>query len=61
MPKCQSPGVHISTFARRHRGTSAPRHIGEPDYSFNGLNAFTATTKVTVYRVGTLVYGTEPP
>ena len=31
------------------------------DYSFNGLNAFTATTKVTVYRVGTLVYGTEPP
>jgi len=31
------------------------------DYSFNGATAFTTTTKVTVYRVGVLVYGTEPP
>jgi hypothetical protein len=30
------------------------------DYSFNGATAFTATTKITVYRVGVLVYGTEP-
>jgi hypothetical protein len=30
------------------------------DYSYNGLTAFTATTNVTVYRLGTLVYGTEP-
>ena len=30
------------------------------DYSYNGATAFTTTTKVTVYRVGTLVYGTEP-
>ena len=31
------------------------------DYSLNGAAAFTTTTKVTVYRVGVLVYGTEPP
>ena len=31
------------------------------DYSFNAATAFTTTTKVTVYRVGALVYGTEPP
>jgi hypothetical protein len=31
------------------------------DYSYNGAAAFTATTKVTVYRSGTLIYGTEPP
>jgi len=30
------------------------------DYSYNAATAFTATTKVTVYRVGVLVYGTEP-
>jgi endoglucanase len=30
------------------------------DYSYNGAASFTTTTKVTVYRVGTLVYGTEP-
>ena len=30
------------------------------DYSYNGATAFTTTTKVTVYRVGALVYGTEP-
>jgi len=31
------------------------------DYSYNAATAFTNTTKVTVYRVGALVYGTEPP
>ena len=31
------------------------------DYSYNGATAFTTTTKITVYRVGVLVYGTEPP
>jgi hypothetical protein len=31
------------------------------DYSYNAATSFTATTKVTVYRVGVLVYGTEPP
>ena len=31
------------------------------DYSYNAATNFTATTKVTVYRVGVLVYGTEPP
>ena len=30
------------------------------DYSYNAATAFTTTTKVTVYRVGALVYGTEP-
>jgi len=30
------------------------------DYSFNNSAAFATTTKVTVYRLGTLVYGTEP-
>jgi hypothetical protein len=30
------------------------------DYSYNGSTSFAVTTKVTVYRVGTLVYGTEP-
>lgn len=30
------------------------------DYSFNGATAFTTTSKVTVYRQGVLVYGTEP-
>ena len=29
------------------------------DYSYNALTAFTTTTKVTVYRVGVLVYGTD--
>jgi Cellulose binding domain len=31
------------------------------DYSYNGVTGYTATTKVTVYRNGTLIYGTEPP
>ena len=31
------------------------------DYSYNAATAFTTTTKVTVYRVGALAYGTEPP
>jgi len=31
------------------------------DYSYNGVTTYTATTKVTVYRKGTLIYGTEPP
>jgi hypothetical protein len=32
------------------------------DYSYNGsMTSFATTTKVTVYRVGALVYGTEPP
>ena len=31
------------------------------DYSYNGSTSFATTTKVTVYRLGTLVYGTEPP
>jgi len=31
------------------------------DYSFNAATTFMTTTKVTVYRVGALVYGTEPP
>jgi hypothetical protein len=31
------------------------------DYSFNNQTAFTATTNITVYRAGVLVYGTEPP
>ena len=31
------------------------------DYSFGAsASSFTTTTKITVYRVGTLVYGTEP-
>jgi hypothetical protein len=30
------------------------------DYSYNGKTTFTTTTNVTVYRLGTLVYGTEP-
>jgi hypothetical protein len=30
------------------------------DYSYNAATAFTATTRVTVYRVGVLVHGTEP-
>jgi hypothetical protein len=30
------------------------------DYSYNGAASYTATTKVTVYRNGTLIYGTEP-
>jgi len=31
------------------------------DYSYNAATAFATTTRVTVYRVGVLVYGTEPP
>ena len=32
------------------------------DYSYNAsMMTFATTTKVTVYRLGTLVYGTEPP
>jgi len=31
------------------------------DYSYNNSASFATTSKVTVYRVGTLVYGTEPP
>ena len=31
------------------------------DHSYNGAAGYTATTKVTVYRNGTLIYGTEPP
>jgi hypothetical protein len=31
------------------------------DYSFNNATAFTTTMNVTVYRVGVLVYGNEPP
>jgi endoglucanase len=31
------------------------------DYSYSASTSFTATTKVTVYRLGNLVYGTEPP
>jgi hypothetical protein len=30
------------------------------DYSFNNSGTFATTTRVTVYRAGTLVYGTEP-
>jgi Cellulose binding domain len=31
------------------------------DYSYNAVTSFTTTTRVTAYRVGVLVYGTEPP
>ena len=32
------------------------------DYSFNNtMTSFATTTRVTVYRAGVLVYGTEPP
>jgi hypothetical protein len=30
------------------------------DYSFNNATSFMTTTKVTVYRAGFLIYGTEP-
>jgi hypothetical protein len=30
------------------------------DYSYNASTSFAPTTRVTVYRAGTLVYGTEP-
>jgi hypothetical protein len=30
------------------------------DYSYSGAAAYTTTTRVTVYRAGFLVYGTEP-
>ncbi len=30
------------------------------DYSYNGSASYKATTTITVYRNGTLVYGTEP-
>jgi hypothetical protein len=30
------------------------------DYSYNGSTSYVATTAVTVYRNGTLIYGTEP-
>jgi hypothetical protein len=30
------------------------------DYSYNAATSFTTTTKITVYRLGVLVYGTEP-
>lgn len=30
------------------------------DYSYNASASFAVTTKVTVYRAGNLVYGTEP-
>jgi hypothetical protein len=31
------------------------------DYSYNGSASLAVTPNVTVYRVGVLVYGTEPP
>jgi len=31
------------------------------DYSYTASGAFMTTTKVTAYRLGVLVYGTEPP
>jgi hypothetical protein len=31
------------------------------DYSYNASTSFAPTTKVTAYRIGVLVYGTEPP
>ena len=31
------------------------------DYSFSGTTVFAATTKVTAYRSGVLIYGVEPP
>jgi len=31
------------------------------DYSYNASGSFLPTTKVTAYRLGVLVFGTEPP
>jgi hypothetical protein len=31
------------------------------DYSYTASQTFMVTTKVTAYRLGVLIYGTEPP
>jgi hypothetical protein len=45
------PGFHKSDFSNFSQAN---------DYSYNAATAFTATTKVTLYLGGVLIYGTEP-
>jgi hypothetical protein len=45
------PGFHKSDFSNYSQAN---------DYSYNAATAFTATTKVTLYLGGVLIYGAEP-
>jgi hypothetical protein len=49
------------TLACDSRRTTSQNYTQTGDYSYNGSASLAVTPNVTVYRVGVLVYGTEPP
>jgi hypothetical protein len=54
-------GANTSNIQTRFNKNDFSNYNEANDYSYTGSLSFMMTTKVTVYRLGVLVYGTEPP
>ena len=59
-PAISNPGAPPRSRSQFHKNDWR-NYTETNDYSYNAATAFTVTTRVTVYRLGMLVYGTEPP
>jgi hypothetical protein len=53
-------GANTSDIQARFNKNDFSAYNEANDYSYTGSLSFMTTTKVTVYRLGVLVYGTEP-
>jgi hypothetical protein len=54
-------GANTSNIQTRFNKNDFSNYNEANDYSYTGSLTFMATGKVTAYRLGVLVYGTEPP
>jgi hypothetical protein len=54
-------GANTSDIQARFNKNDFSPYNEANDYSYTGSLSFMTTTKVTVYRLGVLVYGMEPP
>ena len=56
-----APGANSGQIQARIHSTDYQYMLTQTnDYSYNAATAFSATTKVTLYLGGVLIYGTEP-
>jgi hypothetical protein len=56
-----APGANTSNIQARFNKNDFSNYNEANDYSYTGSTSFMVWNRVTVYRLGVLVYGTEPP
>jgi hypothetical protein len=56
-----APGANTGNIQTRFNKNDFSNYNEANDYSYTGSLTFMASTNVTAYRLGVLVYGTEPP